>query len=123
MITGQVTVDREAVIQLEVDGSEQKREIVDFVIDTGFNGNLILPGDLVERLNLQLAGKRRATLGDGNTVLLDVCIASVLWYKERREVLALRADGGPLIGMSLLHGNRLNMEVVNGGEVTIEPVT
>lgn len=123
MITGQVTVDREAVIQLEVYGSEQKREIVDFVIDTGFNGNLILPGDLVERLNLQLAGKRRATLGDGNTVLLDVCIASVLWYKERREVLALRADGGPLIGMSLLHGNRLNMEVVNGGEVTIEPVT
>lgn len=123
MITGQVTVDREAVIQLEVYGSEQKREIVDFVIDTGFNGNLILPGDLVERLNLQLAGKRRATLGDGSTVLLDVCIASVLWYKERREVLALRADGGPLIGMSLLHGNRLNMEVVNGGEVTIEPVT
>lgn len=123
MITGQVAVDREAVIQLEVYGSEQKREIVDFVIDTGFNGNLILPGDLVERLNLQLAGKRRATLGDGNTVLLDVCIASVLWYKERREVLALRADGGPLIGMSLLHGNRLNMEVVNGGEVTIEPVT
>lgn len=123
MITGQVTVDREAVIQLEVYGSEQKREIVDFVIDTGFNGNLILPGDLVERLNLQLAGKRRATLGDGNSVLLDVCIASVLWYKERREVLALRADGGPLIGMSLLHGNRLNMEVVNGGEVTIEPVT
>ena len=123
MITGQVTVDREAVIQLEVYGSEQKREIVDFVIDTGFNGYLILPGDLVERLNLQSAGKRRATLGDGNTVLLDVCIASVLWYKERREVLALRADGGPLIGMSLLHGNRLNVEVVNGGEVTIESVT
>ena len=123
MITGQVTVDREAVIQLDVFGSEQKREIVDFVIDTGFNGYLILPGELIERLNLQSAGKRRATLGDGNTVLLDVCIATVLWFNERREVLALRADGGPLIDMSLLHGNRLNMEVLNGGEVTIESVT
>ncbi|MDE2999747.1 MAG: clan AA aspartic protease [Gemmatimonadota bacterium] len=122
MITGQVTVDREAVIQLEVFGSEQKREIVDFVIDTGFNGYLILPVDLVERLNLRSAGKRRATLGDGNTVLLDVCIASVLWNKERRDVLALRADGGPLIGMSLLHGNRVKLVIVDGGEVTIEPI-
>lgn len=122
MITGQVTVDREAVIQLEVFGSEQKREIVDFVIDTGSNGYLILPGDLVERLNLRSAGKRRATLGDGNTVLLDVCIASVLWNKERRDVLALRADGGPLIGMSLLHGNRVKLVILDGGEVTIEPI-
>ena len=70
MITGHVTVDREAVIQLEVFGSDQSREIVDVVIDTGFNGCLTLPGDIINRLKLQPAGKRRARLGDGNTVLL-----------------------------------------------------
>ena len=47
-------------------------------MDTGFNGYLILPSDLVNRFKLQLAGNRRATLGDGNTVVLDSYLANVV---------------------------------------------
>lgn len=46
--------------------------------------------------------------------------AKVLWHGQEREVLALQADGGPLIGMSLLYGSRLVLEVINNGNVTIE---
>ena len=38
MITGQVTTNREAVIELEIVSSNQKIERVEAVIDTGFNG-------------------------------------------------------------------------------------
>lgn len=40
MIVGKITANREAVIELEVVGSNQKRENVETVIDTGFNGYL-----------------------------------------------------------------------------------
>ena len=122
MINGQVTANREAVIELEIVSSDQKIERVEAVIDTGFNGYLTLPSDLVNRLNLQLAGNRRATLGDGNTVVLDVYLAKVIWHGREREVLVLQAEGGPLIGMSLLYGNRVILTIVNGGDVTIDPI-
>jgi clan AA aspartic protease len=120
MITGRITVNREAVIELEVIGSNQKREKVEGVIDTGFNGYLTLPNDLINYLKLHLAGSRHVTLGDGNVVVLDMYFAKVLWHGQEREVLTLQADGGPLIGMSLLYGNRVMLEVMDEGDVTID---
>ena len=122
MITGQVTANREAVIELEIVSQNQQIESVEAVIDTGFNGYLTLPSDLVNRLNLQLAGNRRVTLGDGNTVVLDVYLAKVMWHGQECEVLVLQAEGGPLVGMSLLYENRVILTIVNGGDVTIDPI-
>ena len=119
MITGKITANREAIIELEIIGSNQKRENVEAVIDTGFNGYLTLPNDLINYLKLQLAGSRHVTLGDGNVVVLDMYLAKVLWHRQEREVLILEAEGGPLVGMSLLYGSRVMLEVVANGDVTI----
>ena len=119
MITGKITTNREAIIELEVIGSNQKRDKIKAVIDTGFNGYLTLPNDLINYLKLQLAGSRHVTLGDGNVVVLDMYFAKVLWHGQEREVLTLEAEGGPLVGMSLLYGNRVLLEVVDNGNVTI----
>ncbi len=122
MIIGRITVNREVIVELEVVSSSHENENVEAVIDTGFNGYLILPIDLVNHLELQPAGNRRATLGDGTTVVLEVFLAKVIWHGREREVLVLQAEGGPLIGMSLLYGNRVTLTIVNGGDVTIEPL-
>ena len=42
MIIGKVTANREAVIELEIIGSNQRKENVEAIIDTGFNGYLTL---------------------------------------------------------------------------------
>ena len=47
-------------------------------------------------------------------------LAIVLWNGEERIVQALRTNGKPLVGMALLYGNRLILDVVTDGEVTIE---
>lgn len=120
MITGKVTSNLEAVISLEVIRSRKQTQQVEAVIDTGFNGYLTLPNHLINRLKLQLAGNRRATLGDGNVVVLDAYLAKVLWHNQERETLVLQADGGPLVGMSLLYGNRVTLNVVDGGDVIID---
>jgi clan AA aspartic protease len=122
VISGKVTANREAVIELEVVGSEQRKERVEAAIDTGFNGDLTLSKDLVNSLELRPAGNRIATLGDGNTVILDVYLARVIWHEQEREVLVLQADGGSLVGMSLLYGNRVELTVLAGGDVTINPL-
>ena len=119
MITGKITVHQEAVIELEV-GSSNQSEKIEAVIDTGFTGYLTLPSALVSHLNLQQAGEQRAILGDENRVVLKRHIAKVLWHGTERNVYVLQAEGGPLVGMSLLYGSRLILDVVTDGNVTID---
>ena len=122
MMTGRITPEREAVLELEVVGSGRNQAAIEAVIDTGFNGYLILSRNLAERLELQLAGNRRATLGDGHSIVLDAYLGSVTWYGRERAILVLQAEGGPLIGMSLLFGSRVTLDVAHGGNVTIYPL-
>ena len=122
MITGKITVHQEAVIELEVVGLNQT-ERIEAVIDTGFTGYLTLPSTLINRLKLQQAGEQLTILGDENTVVLKRHVTKVLWHGEARDVYVLQAEGGPLIGMSLLHGSRLILDVVTDGDVTIDTLS
>ena len=119
MIVGRITNNQEAIIELKIVGLN-RREKTQVVIDTGFDGYLTLPGDLISRLGLRQAGRRHAILGDGNIVALEVYRAKVLWHDEEREVPVLRTDGGPLVGMALLEGNRVILDVVPDGNVRID---
>jgi predicted aspartyl protease len=76
---------------------------------------------MVQMLQLPLAGNRRVTLGDGSTVVLDLYLATVLWDTQPREVLVLEAEGGPLMEMAMLYGNRVILYVMDNGDVLIEP--
>ncbi len=119
MIRGTIR-NREAVIELEVSGPGGPPQQIEAVIDTGFNGYLTLPSQLVSVLQLPFAGHRRGTLADGSVTRLDVYLASVVWHGRQKDVLISQAAGTPLIGMSLLEGSRLTMDVADGGDVTIE---
>ena len=119
MITGKIVNNQEAIIELEiVDANDTEK--VEAIIDTGFTGELILPGDLIDRLGLPRIGELPITLGDGNEIDVGLYLGIVLWQGENRIVQVLRTSGKPLIGMSLLYGNRLTVDVIIDGEVTIE---
>jgi clan AA aspartic protease len=121
MITGRVTAQHEAMMRLMVLDMAQQPHDIDVVVDTGFNGFLTLPRAMVQTLQLPLAGNRRVTLGDGSMVVLDLYLATGLWDMQPREVLVLEAEGGPLMGMALLYGNRVILHVVDNGDVLIDP--
>ena len=90
------------------------------MIDTGFNGFLTLPAQLINDLGLPFIHITSAQLGDGSEVHLEVFEATVLWDGEARNVNILSAAGGPLVGMSMLSGYRVTVEVEHGGSVVIE---
>jgi clan AA aspartic protease len=122
MITGAVTAQQQALIPLTLQDWQGQPETVEAIVDTGFNGFLTLPLPLIARLRFPYEGMAEVILGDGDTVRLDSFAATVRWDGAVRTGLVLAADGAPLVGMDLLLGSRVCLEVLTGGPVTIERV-
>jgi len=61
-------------------------------------------------------------LADGSATRLDVYMASVVWHGQLRGVLVTETAGASLVGMSLLQGSRLTIEVVADGAVEIRKI-
>jgi predicted aspartyl protease len=57
---------------------------------------------------------------NGSITRLDVYLATVVWHGQQKGVLISQAAGTALVGMSLLEGSRLTMDVEDRGNVTIE---
>jgi clan AA aspartic protease len=122
MIEGTVR-NREALVELTIAGPTGLRLQIEAVIDTGYNGYLTLPESLVNTLQLPFSGHRRGMLADGSVIRLDVFLASLSWRDAEMDILVLTSSGSPLLGMSLLDGNRLSVDVAEGGDVSIIPLT
>jgi clan AA aspartic protease len=120
MITGTVNADYEAVIRLFVQGPAGPAHEVDAMIDTGFNGFLTLPPALVTALGLMRRSRGRALLANGSEELFDIYGVTMLWDGQQRYVEADAVDTTPLVGMSLLDGYDLHIQVADGGQVVIQ---
>ena len=120
MITGTVNADYEAVIRLFVQGPAGPAHEVDAIIDTGFNGFLTLPPALVTTLGLMRRSRGRALLANGSEELFDIYGVTVLWDGQQRYVEADAVETTPLVGMSLLDGYDLYIQVADGGQVVIQ---
>jgi clan AA aspartic protease len=79
MIQGVVNLRYEATLPLVVGNSSGQRQVVDAVIDTGFNGFLTLPSDVISTLKLPWNASDRVTLGDGRETLFDIYAVTVIW--------------------------------------------
>ena len=122
MITGLVTVDQEAIVRLVVRGPGNRDFGIDAVIDTGFDGWLSLPPSLISRLGLRWRQRGRALLADGSESVFDTYEGTVVWDGHARRIAVDEANAASLIGMSLLGGYELTLQVRSGGNVTIAPL-
>lgn len=62
------------------------------------------------------------TMADGRTVATTTHAATIRWDGMQRPILVLAMEAPPLLGMSLLHGHHLGMDVIDGGHVSITPM-
>ena len=119
MITG-VVQGREGRIRLKVRGPRRQQQEIGAVIDTGYTAGLSLPPTLIASLGLRWRSFGRGILADGSECLFDVYVVHVLWDGKERRVLVDEADTNPLVGMALLSGYELTMEVRSRGKVSIK---
>jgi clan AA aspartic protease len=123
MISGVVTRDRQAIIRLTVRGPTGQEQGIEAVIDTGFDGCLSLPSSVVVLLGLEWRERGRALLADGSESVFDIYEGTVLWDGQVRRIPVHEAETVPLVGMSLLQGYELTVQVEPGGHVTIKPLS
>jgi clan AA aspartic protease len=120
MIQGVVNLRREATLPLVIGNSTGQREVIDTVIDTGFDGFLSLPSETIVRLGLSWTISNPATLGDGSEVLFDFYTGTVIWDGQYRMIDIAESETEPLLGMAMLYGYRLQVDTIEGGSVKIE---
>ena len=122
MITGTVNTGREAQVVVAIRTSKETTREVRFVIDTGFTEYMTLPPEMISWLGLPKIGSRVLELADGSEAAFAVHVGTLSWHGQDRKVEVLSADGGALIGMGLLYGSRVSMDVIDGGAVEIDPL-
>lgn len=121
MIRGAVNAHHEAVVRLRVRGPGGVESDVDVIVDSGFTSSLTLPAATITALGLTRQTGGTAVLADGSVRQFDICAAEVEWGRTWRAVLVYELGNEPLLGMHLLAGHKVVLDVVPGGLVEILP--
>jgi clan AA aspartic protease len=115
VITGTVTDDGVPTVVLEVAGQSLLA-----VIDTGFNGDLELPEDLLPHVNARYIGRMTSALAAGHRVEEDVYLVDFPFDGETVHAEATFVKNGEiLIGTGMLRQFRLEIHFP-AGTVLIE---
>lgn len=95
---------------------------VEFIVDTGFEGELALPSAIINSVDASYSFSRRIELADGTMreqpyykIILD-------WDGEPRLTEVLMLEGRPLLGAILMLESLLHSEMTPGGEVFLDPL-
>ena len=119
---GRVNSLIEAMVEVVALDSNGEFAIIDAIVDTASNAPLTLPPDLIHELALQPVRGIKSTLADGSELESPVYLARLFIRGEAVDVDVVEVNGDPLLGMPLMEGCSLHIEVVSGGEVAIEPL-
>ena len=121
MMQGRLTDENEFLFPLVLQNRAGKTLQVQAVLDTGFTGHLVLPGDVVFQLALPQDDSEEVILGDGSVTQFSVHEVTVMWDAAERTVTAFGAGGDDvLIGVQLLRGSVTLLQAFDGGDITIE---
>lgn len=123
MIRGRVSQDLQAVVEVTLIGDAGQHRSVEVVLDTGFQGYLVLPLYVIRELGLQHPEQDTFVLASGEEVDFNTYLATVSWHDRPRMVIVLEAESTPLMGTFLLRGSRVVLEMEAGGGATIEELS
>jgi clan AA aspartic protease len=107
--SGEVTNSREARVRVRFAGGE----VAECIVDTGFDGALMLPRAFVKRLQLPLVGRLIFQVVGGARVSTDMALAEVEWLGARRIFEVIVGEGeDSLLGTEMLVGARLTIDYI-----------
>ena len=122
-MNGKVIAASEAVVPVVLIDSRGQSWEIDCVVDTAFIGDVTLPPEAVETMDLQYLETAPANIAGRNVIDCHRFEAHVLWDGVPRKIEIVELDDEPLLGMRLLKDHRLTIDVVDGGNVLIAPLS
>ena len=105
-VTGRFDEGR-PVIAVRLEGSLTPIEVL---VDTGFNGELMLTQECIRELSLPFIGDDEYMTASGDVVPTTVHMGTIRWSGRARKIAVLATTGkSNLLGMELLHFYRLDL--------------
>jgi clan AA aspartic protease len=95
---------------------------IEFVVDTGFSGQLTLPPAAVVALGLPFSYDEIITLANDVDDTAPIHIATILWDGDEIEVRVFATGRRPLLGTALLAGSEFVAQFIQGGLVTVDSI-
>ena len=126
MINGSVVDGRPLIpVDIVIKGGTTRR--IQALLDTGFDGDLALPNDDYVWLRSNALPPRDTILAGGFKVKFDRSLAMVDFDGHHQRVVAIDLGKGegdqelmPFIGMRLLRGYSVFVDIHEGGDVIVE---
>jgi len=115
-LIGHVDNDGRALVAVRVRASDATAPCeIQVWIDTGFNGDLVLPQQEIDDLALPKSGIVNGILADGSEVMLNRYVCQVDWFGEQFELEVIANEGEyPLLGVGLLVDRDLHISYRSG---------
>lgn len=88
-----------------------EKEEIEVIIDTGFNGHLMLPENTINKLNLKQIGISDYSTASGEEKLTKVYKAKINFFDKEIEIPILSTNAEySLVGMELFHEHKIVIE-------------
>jgi clan AA aspartic protease len=121
MILGTVT-GLQCRVQVLLRLPDQGERAVEFIVDTGFQGELALPAATIASLGLPPGGRWWAKLADDSHASVPIFSATILWDDQEVGVTVMSMGSRPLLGTELLQGFNLNADFEEDGQLELTPL-
>lgn len=95
---------------------------IEAAIDTGFTDNLLLPNTILEAIGAERLQDTQVILANGAEDVMGVYAVEIEWFGAWYGLRVFAADADALIGVGLLKGCELRIEIVPGGSVEVTPL-
>lgn len=95
---------------------------VEFVLDTGLEGDLTIPLTLPAHLDAPRVAFGSVLMADGSDRRVAIHEVVINWDGEQRVVEAYALEGRPLLGSTILDGYHLDIDMTEGGDASVEPI-
>ena len=108
--SGSVNALREAIVEIRFAGDYA----LECVVDTGFDGALIVPASVAQRLGLSVVARLAFELVGGARMSADVALGEVEWLGQQLTVEVILSQGNDaLIGTEMFQGAKLIVDYAN----------
>ena len=122
MTSGRVIATRKALVPVTILDSQSNPHTIRFILDTGFNGQLLLPTQYMNRLGRSISEWIDVRPATGVFVRVPGAEATAVWQGTRRRAEILQLDSEPLVGMEFLRNHRITIDAISNGPVTVTPL-
>ena len=122
MMTGFVTADRAAVMQVVFKGTNGIEAGLQVTINTGFSEQVSLSQSWIDAMALLFSRFDDVTMADGRVVQTGIYKGIIVWDGQDKTVEVHCLESDPLIGMSLLLDFLLTLPVRVGSTLTLTPM-